>query len=110
MPQAIEPSPGMLKQMIVQNDEKHDDQHRRLRTDLVEGLDDVRDEIGNLRTAQSQDHDKVTLLIANRERRLDSKHELTAFKAVLIGAVISGGFHLVEAIVTQFIAMAKGGP
>jgi len=94
-------SGSLLRQMIEQNDQKHEAGHRRLRHDLTEGFNDMHTTLSVLQKSQATDHDRITTFASTKERR----HELSGYKAVIIAAIIGGGFRLVEVVITQAAAV-----
>lgn len=96
--------PSAIAQMLENVDEKHDHGHQRLRRDLTEGFNDVHTILERFDRNQREDHDAIRSLIATRERR----KELSGYRAVIIAAVIGGGFRLIEVFITQIGAILKG--
>ena len=96
-------SGSLLRQMVEQNDEKHEQGHRRLRQDLTEGFNDVTSSLDALQKAHAADHDRITAFASTKERR----HELSGYKAVIIAAIIGGGFRLIEVIITEASRVLK---
>ncbi len=97
-----EPTTGFLRELIGLNDEKHTAGHRRLRTDLTEGLNTVTDNLDRLVLAQARDHDMLVAQKATRERR----KELTGYKAIIVAASVAGVFQLMIAVM-NLIARAR---
>ena len=94
---------SLLLQMLEQNDDKHDEAHKRLRRDLTDGLNAVNDDLDRVERMQQADHETIVRQQAMRERR----KEMSGYRAVIVAAAIGGGFRLIEVLITQATLLLK---
>ncbi len=96
-------SVALLAQEVRLNKDMTDAAHKRVRSDLTQGFNEVNADVEGLRASQQQDHALIVTLSATGERR----KELSGLHAVIIASVIAGVFRLLEVIITMGSHLGK---
>lgn len=93
-----------LSLILEQVDQKHDAAHKRLRSDLTDGMNDLNGIMEQHRKQYTIDHDTLVRLDSTRERQKD----LNGYKAIIVAAAIGGGFRLLEVLINATVVLMKG--
>lgn len=78
------PTDGLIRQMVDQNDQKHEAGHKRLRIDLTEGLNDVNRQIERCK----EDSGEIKLDIARIKTARETEMRVSAQRFVVLGSLV----------------------